>query len=345
MKTFLYRRLIVLLMLFVVTNTFAQQRPYYTQYILNNYIINPAVAGIENYTDIKVSHRAQWVGLQGAPVTTYLTIHAPLKKSDYDERENPTSFHREGGNPRGQAYWQSYQKPEPHHGVGFTVLNDKTGPLNRFAAYGSYAYHVGLSSNANLSFGISAGITQMSIDNSKVDFGNTTVDPAVNLSSSLNTIKPDISAGLWLYSKNYFAGISVQQIVPQNIVFSGTAVQVDNARLIPHIFIQAGMRLYLNDDLTLLPSVMARYINPLPLGVDINAKLQYQDLIWVGGTYRYQDGFAGMLGVNLSNSINIGYSYDINTSNLRAVSNGSHEILVGFLLGNKYGDWCPKNLF
>jgi type IX secretion system PorP/SprF family membrane protein len=345
MKTFLYQRLIVLLMLFVVTNTFAQQRPYYTQYVLNNYIINPAVAGIENYTDIKVSHRAQWVGLQGAPVTTYLTIHAPLKKSAYDERENPTSFHREGGNPRGQAYWQSYQKPEPHHGVGFTVLNDKTGPLNRFAAYGSYAYHVGLSSNANLSFGISAGITQMSIDNSKVDFGNTTVDPAVNLSSSLNTIKPDISAGLWLYSKNYFAGISVQQIVPQNIVFSGTAVQVDNARLIPHIFFQAGMRLYLSDDLTLLPSVMARYINPLPLGVDVNAKLQYQDLLWVGGTYRYQDGFAGMLGINLSNSINIGYSYDINTSNLRAVSNGSHEILVGFLLGNKYGDWCPKNLF
>jgi type IX secretion system PorP/SprF family membrane protein len=345
MKTFLYQRLIVLLMLFVVTNTFAQQRPYYTQYILNNYIINPAVAGIENYTDIKVSHRAQWVGLQGAPVTTYLTIHAPLKKSDYDERQNPTSFHREGGNPRGQAYWQSYQKPEPHHGVGFTILNDKTGPLNRFAAYGSYAYHVGLSSNANLSFGISAGITQMSIDNSKVDFGNTNVDPAVNLSSSLNTIKPDISAGLWLYSKNYFAGISVQQIVPQNIVFSGTAVQVDNGRLVPHIFFQAGMRLYLSDDLTLLPSVMARYINPLPLGVDINAKLQYQDLIWVGGTYRYQDGFAGMLGVNLSNSINIGYSYDINTSNLRAVSNGSHEILVGFLLGNKYGDWCPKNLF
>jgi type IX secretion system PorP/SprF family membrane protein len=345
MKTFLYQRLIVLLLLFVVTNTIAQQRPYYTQYILNNYIINPAVAGIENYTDIKVSHRAQWVGLEGAPITTYLTIHAPLSKSAYDERENPTSFHREGGNPRGQAYWETYQKPEPHHGVGFTILNDKTGPLNRFAAYGSYAYHLSLSSKTNLSFGVSAGITQMSIDNSKVDFGNTTVDPAVNVSSSLNTIKPDISAGLWLYSKNYFVGVSVQQIVPQNLVFSGTAVQVDNGRLIPHMFLQAGMRLYLSDDLTLVPSVMARYINPLPLGVDVNAKLQYQDLLWIGGTFRYQDGFAGMLGVNLSNSINIGYSYDINTSNLRTVSQGSHEILVGFLIGNKYGDWCPKNLF
>ncbi|MGX8249340.1 type IX secretion system membrane protein PorP/SprF, partial [Escherichia coli] len=62
----------------------AQQRPYYTQYIMNNYIINPAVAGIENYWDVKASHRMQWVGLQDAPVTTYLTIHGPLKKSAYD---------------------------------------------------------------------------------------------------------------------------------------------------------------------------------------------------------------------------------------------------------------------
>lgn len=202
-----------------------------------------------------------------------------------------------------------------------------------------------ISTNTNLSFGVSAGITQMSIDNSKVDFGNNSVDPAVNLSSSLNNIRPDISAGLWLYNKNYFVGLSIQQIVPQNIIFSGTGVQLDNSRLVPHIFLQAGTRLYLNDDLTLLPSVMARYINPLPLGVDVNVKLQYQDLLWVGASYRNQDGFAGMLGVNLNNSINIGYSYDVTTSNLNSVSHGSHEFLVGFLIGNKYGDWCPKNLF
>ncbi len=345
MKYFFYKRFAFLLVLFVVTNVFAQQRPYYTQYILNNFIINPAVAGIENYTDVKLSHREQWVGLQGAPVTTYFTINAPLKKSNYGERENPTSFHAQGENPRGTPYWQNYQKPEPHHGVGFTILNDKTGPLNRFAAYASYAYHLALSTNTNLSLGVSAGITQMSIDYSKVDFGNNSVDPAVNLSSTLNKIKPDISAGLWLYNKNYFVGIAIQQIVPENIVFSGTAVQLDNSKLVPHAFIQAGMRLYLDDDLTLLPSVMARYINPLPLGVDINVKLQYQDLIWVGGSYRSQDGFAGMLGVNLNNNINIGYSYDVTTSNLNSVSHGSHEFLVGFLIGNKYGDWCPKNLF
>ncbi len=44
----------------------AQQQPYYTQYILNNFILNPALAGIENYWDFKVSYRNQWVGLQGS---------------------------------------------------------------------------------------------------------------------------------------------------------------------------------------------------------------------------------------------------------------------------------------
>jgi type IX secretion system PorP/SprF family membrane protein len=75
----------------------AQQRPHYTQYILNNYVLNPALTGIENYTDVKLSHRLQWAGLDGAPVTSYVTIHGPLKKKDY--RKTPTSFSMKGRTP------------------------------------------------------------------------------------------------------------------------------------------------------------------------------------------------------------------------------------------------------
>ncbi len=322
----------------------AQQRPYYTQYIMNNYIINPAVAGIENYWDAKASHRLQWVGLQDAPVTTYFTIHGPLKKSDYD-RESATSFHASGSNPRGEAYWRDYTSPDPHSGVGFTILNDRTGPLNRFAMYGSYAYHQPLSPTTTLSAGVSVGFTNMSLDASKLNFGGTTVDPAVASSNVINRIKPDISAGLWLYSKNYFLGIAAQQIVPQNIAFSDNTVYLQNGKLLPHIFVSAGYRMQLSDDVSFLPSMLLRYISPLPLGFDVNAKFQYQDLVWAGASYRYQDGFAAMVGINLNRNINIGYSYDVQTSSLNTVSKGTHEILIGFLLGNRYGDWCPRNLW
>jgi hypothetical protein len=106
----------------------AQQRHYYTQYILNNFIINPAVAGIENYWDVKASHRVQWVGLPDAPVTTYLTMNGPLRKSDFD-RNTATTVRARGTNPRGEAYWKDYTAAEPHQGLGFTVLNDRTGPI------------------------------------------------------------------------------------------------------------------------------------------------------------------------------------------------------------------------
>jgi type IX secretion system PorP/SprF family membrane protein len=338
------RQLMVWIGLFACTMGAAQQRPYYTQYIMNNYIINPAVAGIENYWDVKASHRLQWVGLQDAPVTTYLTIQGPLHKSDYD-RESATSFHASGQNPRGEAYWRDYTTPEPHAGVGFTMINDRTGPLNRFAAYGTYSYHLGLSSTTSLAGGVSVGFTNMSLDASKLNFGGTTVDPAVAGSGVINKIKPDISAGLWLYSKDYFLGIAAQQIIPEQLAFSDNTVYLQNGKLLPHIFISAGYRIELSEDVSFLPSTLIRYITPLPLGFDLNAKFQYQDLLWAGGSFRYQDGFAAMVGINLNHNINIGYSYDVQTSNLNTVSHGTHEILIGFLLGNKYGDWCPRNLW
>ena len=77
---------------------FAQQRPHYTQYILNNYILNPALSGIENYTDLKISGRDQWVGLNGAPQTAYISLHSPIGKKDY--KTSATSFQVPGENPK-----------------------------------------------------------------------------------------------------------------------------------------------------------------------------------------------------------------------------------------------------
>ncbi len=321
----------------------AQQRPHYTQYVLNNYIINPAVAGIENYTDIKISHRAQWVGLDGAPVTTYATIHAPWKRSNY-ERENATTVRAAGENPRGRAYWQDYTKAEPHHGLGGTIINDRTGPLNRFAVYGTYSYHMGISARTSLAMGVSAGIQNMTLQSSKLQF-ETPVDPAVAGSGYLNKISPDVSLGLWLYSDKYFLGLAAQNIFPSKLKFTDDTVRLDGGKLVPHIFLTAGTRFFLSDDVQFMPSAMIRYVSPLPIGFDINAKFLYRDFLWAGASYRVGDGFAAMLGVNINSTINLGYSYDITTSRLNTVSRGSHEILVGFLLGNRYGDWCPRNLW
>ena len=90
---------------------------------------------------------------------------------------------------------------------------------------------------------------------------------------------------------------------------------------------------------------MVKYVDPIPVQVETNFKLQYRDLAWVGASYRHKDGFAGMLGINVSNTFNVGYAYDYTTSRLNNYSKGTHEVIVGFLIGNKYPDGCPRNVW
>lgn len=324
----------------------AQQRPHYTQYILNNYILNPALSGIENYTDVKISGRDQWVGLNGAPKTAYVSIHGPIGKKDY--KTSATSFNIPGENPRGNAYWESYTASEAHHGVGFTMINDQTGNFNRFSAAASYAYHIGLSPQTNLSAGFSAGVSHFGRNGSKSDFdGNgSTIDPAQEVNQSVSRIRPDLSAGLWLYSASAFIGFSAQQILPQKLSFINDT-RYNTGRLVPHIFATAGYRFLITDDINALPSVMLKYVTATSptTQVDLNLKMQYQDKLWIGGSYRHNDGYAAMVGLNVANTFNIGYAYDFTTTRLNTASQGTHEIIIGFLIGNKYGDTCPRNIW
>ena len=45
----------------------AQQLPIYSQYMLNDFSMNPAIAGTQNYFDIKSDNRFQWIGITDAP--------------------------------------------------------------------------------------------------------------------------------------------------------------------------------------------------------------------------------------------------------------------------------------
>lgn len=322
--------------------TQAQQRPHYTQYILNQYILNPALTGIENYTDVKVSHRHQWAGIDGAPVTTYLTVHTPLGKKDY--RTTATSFALPGENPRGERYWEDYTAAEPHHGIGLQLINDRTGPLGQFSAYATYAYHIGIGPRTSLAAGFGAGFSRISLQTDKLQFA-VAVDPAVYSSGAINKFKPDMSAGLYLYSADYFVGLSAQQLIPQKIDFSDNTVKQTGGRLVPHVFATAGYRFLLDENFNVIPSVMVKYIEPLPLQVDVNAKLQYLDFLWLGASYRVKYGFAAMAGMNVSNTVQVGYSYDYTTTALNNYSHGTHELLIGFIIGNKYDDGCPRNVW
>ncbi len=329
------------------TAAFAQAKPLHTQYILNNFIANPAIAGIENYTDVKASYRNQWVGIEGNPVTTYFTIHAPINKGDL--RTNITSFEIPGENPRGKGYWKDYEVSPRHSGIGFTAVNDRAGYLNRWSVNASYAYHIPLTPNTALSAGFSAGLTSTSLDRSKIVWANLDPnDPAIGYNNGeLSKLRPELGAGLYLYSKDYFAGLSVLSIVPGKNRF--TSADKYGTFYSPNFFATAGYRTFINDELSILPSIMVQYWQPQLTSVHTNVKLQYLDKFWFGGSYRFASlvgGYSAMAGINVSNTFNVSYAYEqVTNSRLNTYTRGTHEIMVGFILGNKYGDSCPRNVW
>jgi type IX secretion system PorP/SprF family membrane protein len=242
-----------LLLLVFASDSFAQQKPQYTQYILNNYILNPALSGIENYTDVKMSVRDQWVGLNGAPKTIYFSAQGPIGKKDY--KTSATSFDIPGQNPRGNSYWENYEASEPHHGVGIALIQDQSGLYSHFNANISYAYHLGISPRTNISAGFSAGIAKLSYNRSKANPADPN-DPALSSAEDLYKITPDLNAGVWLYSADYFVGVAAQQIIPQKLSFNTSTPGIT---LLPHLFATFCYRFLLTDDINVTPSVMAKY--------------------------------------------------------------------------------------
>ncbi|MFD2323804.1 PorP/SprF family type IX secretion system membrane protein [Mucilaginibacter galii] len=315
----------------------AQQRPQYTQYVFNNYLLNPAVSGIENYTDFKAGFRSQWTGLEGAPVTSYLSINAPIGQNFL--YGDATSMAGETQNPMGRLATRDYMAAEPHHGIGGMVISDRTGPITQTSLAATYAYHLGLTSKLNLSVGVMAGINRISLDLNEVRLQNP--DDAAIYNGNNSQSKPDLGVGVWAYSGNYYVGASVQQLVKQTITFGDRSVY-NQGKTVPHYFFTAGFKVFLDDDITLLPSVLFKLIDPAPATYDINLKLAFSNKLWVGGAYRHNDSKSAMAGIFINSAINVGYSYDFTSSNLRTVSNGSHEIVLGILLNNRYKVSSPQ---
>lgn len=293
----------------------AQQRPHYSQYMMNQYLINPAVGGTANHYDFRTGHRAQWVGAglnDAAPQTSYVSCHGHLGK-----HVGPNA-----GRHKNEADW--------HHGIGGLVVYDKTGPTSRTSAYASYSYNSQLSKKIKLSFGAALGFQQYKLDGSKLVLSDQTTG---SLGSSVDWV-PDMNLGYWLYHDRFYFGASINQIFQNKLKFSGIS-EVGTNKLNNHYFITGGYNIGHNSDLHIIPSIMIKYVSPSPITFDLNVKCRYKEMIWAGISYRREDAVVGLVGVTINKLVDVGYSYDYGTSALSSLSKGSHEFMLGLRLAPK----------
>ena len=69
LKKYLKPALVLMALFFMVSIGQAQQMALQSQFLFNEYTINPAVAGYDGYTRINLSGREQWLGLPQSPKT------------------------------------------------------------------------------------------------------------------------------------------------------------------------------------------------------------------------------------------------------------------------------------
>ncbi|MDX2191379.1 MAG: type IX secretion system membrane protein PorP/SprF [Bacteroidota bacterium] len=310
----------------------AQQLPMYSQYMLNPYLINPAVAGTTDYFDFKAGYRYQWVGLKDpqtgesvGPQTFYATGHGHIGKEHQRLR----------GRHRNQNTW--------HHGLGGQLVVDKTGPTSMTSFMGTYAYDFNINKSIRLSVAAQIGIKQFALDAGKIRLstgeqgvGNV---PIQQLSPF---IMPDAAIGGWLYHKLWFAGLSIQQLFMNQFGQSYYQTNVSGSsvvnRLTQHYFIYGGGIFHPNREIAIIPSVLVKSVFGAFQGssFDLNVKVRYMNFVWGGLSFRNSavfknsDSFSVFLGVLAAKRVEVGYSYDYALNALNVSTSGSHEIMVGY---------------
>lgn len=282
---------------------FTQQLPHFSQYYLNDYLINPAVGGSRPYFEGKSAHRYQWEGITDAPRTYTLSVNGPTKNQKM--------------------------------GFGGYIFTDNVGPTRRTGFNASYAYHIKVNERVKLSMGLSAGVIQFMIDGSKITLRESDDDIITNGVQSV--LLPDAGFGLYLYHEKYYVGFSAPQLLNSRVNFFKDGRNPEGT-LPSHFFFNAGYKFKVVEDFVIEPSVFVKYVKPVPVQFEGTVRIIYQDKIWIAGTYRDRDAITASMGYLINNYFTIAYGFDFTTTNLRNYSNGTHELMVGvrfYQHGNK----------
>lgn len=292
------RRLsIVLCLLLAAVHLQGQQEPDFSQYYDHMLLFNPGSAGAAGMADVSALIRHQWSGITGAPET--MSLQAQL----------PVNLHRAPG------------------GIGLVLTSDEYAFNKNLNISFAYAYHMPLFSG-RLGLGLSAGMYQRKLEASWEFPGSATSgggqdDAVPEQNASDGTF--DASFGLYYEAASFYAGISSLHLFEPDFVYTQT-----NEPLQRQYCLTAGYRLPLrNPAWEFLPSVFWRTDGNISF-FSGNCRFEYNKKFWCGVSYRQQDAVTGVVGLELSNGIRIGYAYDFPVSKLGGVSDGTHEFSVHY---------------
>ncbi|MCT4580589.1 MAG: type IX secretion system membrane protein PorP/SprF [Flavobacteriales bacterium] len=289
-KTFKYS-LTFLLVCILFFRNIAQQDFVHTQYMFNLFSINPAYAGSKNTMDINLSHRSQWIGLDGAPQTQFLSIHSPILQNKV--------------------------------GLGLQISNDAIGPRKVLGVNTAYAYHIDLN-KGKLGFGLRAGAYNFTYDWSQLNY-ESGYDGVIGMKNP-NTLAVNFDFGVYYKNRVNYAGLEIAHLNQAKIYTSDSLTS--EAHLYPHLALFYGHAFEINDNMVLKSSILARAVQNNSY-IDVNLSMLFNDFLWFGASYKSVGIVGAITKFNISKRFNAGYSLDYPISNT-FLKRTSHELFLTY---------------
>jgi len=298
--------LVLLLVISLVSiDGYSQQDPQYTQYMYNMNIVNPAYAGSRGTLSIGLLGRTQWVGIDGAPKTATIAVHAPLGKN---------------------------------LGGGFSAILDEHGPVKEQNIFADISYTVTTSEEGRLAFGLKGGVTFFDVGLLSLTLPQTApgVDPLFD--DNVNESFINFGAGVYYYTDKFYIGLSAPNLLETKHLEkdNGTITKASEKM---HYFGTLGYVFDLSETLKFKPSVMAKAVSGSPLSIDASANFLFNDRLELGASYRFGDSVSGLINFGVTRDLRIGYAYDYTTTNLGDYNDGTHEVFLQWDI-----DFSKKNL-
>jgi type IX secretion system PorP/SprF family membrane protein len=284
--------------------------PVYSQYLQNGLIINPAYTGTRGALSTLLSYRMQWIGAKGSPVIQSVSLHTPMKNDKV--------------------------------ALGIMAQFMQYGFTKSTSIYASYAYNIRVG-NGKVSFGLKGGA-----DLSNTDYtGILLTQPGdkVFTSNDKPYILPNAGAGLYYYSPKLFAGVSVPSFLSYKKTGTGAVQAYHKFSNYEFIFSGGGLITF-SQFFKFKPSFLLDYslqnakkINQF----DINGNFILADILWIGGSWRTTEEVAvGILQIQPTPQLMVGFSYDYPYGKTKTYSKGSTEIIIRYEFGYKVSAANPR---
>lgn len=291
-QTYIY----IILLLCCIFTLYAQKEPQYTQYMYNIGSFNPAYVGTVERPDAALLYRAQWIDVPGAPRTLRFGGNLPLNNEKM--------------------------------GLGLNLINEELGPLSQTYIDISYSYQIPVGQDTYLSFGLSGGGSILNLDYTKGDFQE--AGDVIIGNQNQNNFYPIIGAGTFLYSDDWYVGLSAPNFLTNGIYNDEVATIVEDKTQLNFI---AGYVFQLSRNTQFKPALLFNYLSGSPINVNVSANFMFLEKFTAGVAYRVDNAVSALAGFQVTRNVFLGYSYDYNTNGLGQYNAGSHEAIVKFYLG------------